>query len=371
MSSATARLRSFSGTVLLPLTTARVLWLGVFIAFVLVEAPGTALLPAMRGALVHWDAIAYLNIARAGYPDHLSYLDAFLPGYPLMVRGATLLARDPVLAGWLVNLAAEGVALWYVARLVQLERDRAAAHFAVWILALAPTAIFLTATFTESPFIAAAAASLFYARSGRPNAAAAAAAMATAFRLTGLALLPALALEQLSRDRWRPTARLFWLAVIPLPLLAYCAYMQVHAGDALAIFHAERLPSFGQALATPWDGFGATWQTMTSATDGEVRSVFAREIAFGLLGLVACAGMWASSRIPRALALYCSIVWLMTASLSFWRSEPRYILALFPAVLLLADVTGRFRHVRAGLLVASGVLMCASTWVYAQGRWLG
>jgi hypothetical protein len=119
-----------------------------------------------------------------------------------------------------------------------------------------------------------------------------------------------------------------------VPLLAYCAYMQVHAGDALAIFHAERLPSFGHALATPLDGFRSTWQTMTSASNGEVRSVFAREIALGLLGLVACAGM-------------------------------------FPAVLLAADVTARFRHVRAGLLVASGVLMCAATWVYAQGRWLG
>jgi Mannosyltransferase (PIG-V) len=357
--------------VLLPLATARVLWLGVFVGFVLVEAPGAALLPAMRGALVHWDAIAYLDITRSGYPSHLSYLDAFLPGYPLLLRGAAVLARDPVLAGWLVNLVAEAVALWYVARLVQMERDRSAAHFAVWFIALAPTAVFLTATFTESPFIAAAAASLYYARSGRPVAAAAAGGVATAFRLTGLALLPALALEQLARNRWRPKARLLWLGVIPLPLLAYCAYMQVHTGDALAIFHAERLPSFGQALATPWDGFGATWQTMTSTADGEVRSVFAREIAFGLLGLLACAGMWASSRIPRSLALYCSIAWLMTASLSFWRSEPRYILALFPAVLLVADVTARFRHARSGLLVASGVIMCAATWVYAQGRWLG
>ena len=97
----------------------------------------------------------------------------------------------------------------------------------------------------------------------------------------------------------------------------------------------------------------------------------AREVAFGLLGLVLCAGMWVSSRIPRSLALYCTIAWLMTASLPFWRSQPRYSLALFPAVLLVSDLTQRFPRARPAMLGASAILMCAGTWIFAQGRWLG
>ncbi len=354
-----------------PLLASRALWLGIAVAVVVFETRGLQPASGVRSTLVHWDAIAYLDIARDGYPAHLAYQDAFLPGYPLLVHVVAFAVRDTLLSAWLVNVAAEAVALWYIARLVQRERDSAASTFAVWAVALAPTAVFLTAPFTESPFIAAAAASLYYSRAGRQGPAALAAAVATGVRLTGLALLPALALEILLQRRRRAGSALRWLLLVPLPLLAYCAYMQVHTGHALAFLDAERLPSFGQTPAAPWDGFGATWQTLTNATDGEVRSIFAREVAFGLLGLVLCAAMWASTRIPRSFALYCSIAWLMTASLSFWRSEARYLLALFPAVILVADLTSRIRGARTALVAASVLLMCAGTWVFAQGRWLG
>jgi type II secretory pathway component PulM len=61
----------------------------------------------------------------------------------------------------------------------------------------------------------------------------------------------------------------------------------------------------------------------------------------------------------------------MTASLPFWRSQPRYSLVLFPVVLLVADLTRRFPRARTAMLGASAVLMFAGTWIFAQGRWLG
>jgi len=69
--------------------------------------------------------------------------------------------------------------------------------------------------------------------------------------------------------------------------------------------------------------------------------------------------------------VYATIAWLMTASLSFWRSEPRYILALFPAVLIVCDVTARARHVRPVLVAMSAILSGIGIAVFASGRWLG
>lgn len=366
-----ARLRAAAAAVGPPIILSRVLWLAVVAGVALISFHTTPFMDAVRGSLLHWDAVSYIDIVERGYPAHLDYHDAFLPGYPLTVRIVQLVARDPIVSAWIASLLAEVVALWYVLRLVTAERDRSGGTFAVWLLALAPTALFLTAPFSESAFIAGAAASLYYARQGRPLAAAVAAAAATAVRLTGLALIPALALETLARNRWRPGRDLLRIAIVPIPLLAYCAYMKVHTGDALALLHAEQLPSFGQQPVPPWTGFATTWNTMVHALDGETRSIFAREIAFGLLGLLACVGMWASSRIPRSFAVYCSVAWLLTASLSFWRSEPRYFLALFPAVLLLIDVTRRARAVRPAIVVGSTALMCIGTWVFAEGHWLG
>ncbi len=43
---------------------------------------------------------------------------------------------------------------------------------------------------------------------------------------------------------------------------------------------------------------------------------------------------WIDARFPRSMALYCTLVWLMAVSLTFWRSVPRYDLALFPALIV-------------------------------------
>ncbi len=366
------RLASSSwGTALAAVAVSRLLWLGVFVAVLAIDYPSTPILTGLRDHLVAWDAISYLSIAAHGYPAQLDYRDAFLPGFPLLVRAVTVVTRDGVSASWIVNAIAETIALWYLTRLVLGERDRAAATFSVWLIALAPTALFLIAPFSESTFIASAAASLYYARAGDSRKAIIAAAFACAFRLTGLALIPALAVEQLRRTGWRPRPEMLLVLLAALPLVLYGLYMQVHIGDALALLHADHLPAFGLQPTPPWAGFAATWHTLISTTNGETRSIFAREVAYGLLGFVLCAGMWVSSRIPRSLALYCTIAWLMTASLPFWRSQPRYSLALFPVVLLVADLTQRFPRARPVMLVASAVLMCAGTWIFAQGRWLG
>jgi len=357
--------------VVAPLLVSRVLWLATVLAVLHATMPGAPLLTGIRTSLTYWDAMSYLDLASSGYATHLDYHDAFLPGYPLLVGAAALFTRDGVVGGWAVSLAAEAVALWYIARLVLAERDRDSAALSVWLVALAPAALFFTGLYTESPFVAAAAASLYHARQGNTRAASVAAAIACSIRLTGLALLPAIALEHFWRRRARRNSQALYLVLIPLPLLLFCAYMQLRTHNAFAYFDAQRLPSFDHTAAPPWQGFSSTWNTMATASDGETRSIFAREVAFGLLGLVLCAAMWAARRIPRSLAVYCTLAWLLTSSLTFWRSEPRYDLALFPAVLLIADLTARARAIRPAVVVLSAALMCAGISIYAQGRWLG
>src|SRR3979409_983968 len=105
---------------------------------------GTVTWPLLRDAFVHWDAISYLDIAGHGYPTHRDYHDAFLPGYPLLMRAVAVVAGDLVVAGLLVSAVAELVALWAIHGLVLRERDASVACFAVWAVALAPLGFFLT-----------------------------------------------------------------------------------------------------------------------------------------------------------------------------------------------------------------------------------
>jgi len=90
-------------------------------------------------------------------------------------------------------------------------------------------------------------------------------------------------------------------------------------------------------VAWPWDGLRRTWATAAGSADPTNRAIFIREISAGLLGLAAVVAAWIDGRFPRSMALCCTLVWLMAVSLTFWRSVPRYDLALFPIVIVVAD----------------------------------
>ena len=192
---------------------------------------------SLRGALTHWDAVSYLDIAARGYPPRLDYHDAFLPGYPLLIKAGSLLTQDLVAAAVLVSALAELAALLFVRALVIRERDARSAHFAVWAIALAPLGFFLSGVYTESAFIAATALSLLLVRSGNMRGAGLAAAVAVAMRLTGMVLLPVIALEMARQRKVRTQAG--WLAVVPVPLFLFAAYMYLRTGDVLALAHCR------------------------------------------------------------------------------------------------------------------------------------
>jgi hypothetical protein len=363
-----ARWREGWGAVLPAFATAKAFTL---VAVVLAVEHGTASVTwaSLRDAFTHWDAISYLDIAGHGYPPRLDYHDAFLPGYPLLVKAASLLTRDLVSAGVLVSALAELAALLFIHELVSRERDGRAAKFAVWAVALAPLGYFFSGVYTESAFIAGTALSLLLVRAGNMRGASLAAAFAVAMRLTGIVLLPVIAIEMARQGRVRSDAR--WLALVPLPLLLFAAYMSVRSGDVLALAHAESLPSFGEAPAWPWDGLRATWATAATATDPTNHSIFIRETVAGLLGFAVVAVAWIDARFPRSMALYCTLVWLMAVSLTFWRSVPRYDLALFPAIIVVADVTARTPAVRPLLVAAAAALLGWGAFMFAQGQWIG
>jgi Mannosyltransferase (PIG-V) len=330
---------------------------------------GTVTWASLSAAFSHWDAVSYLDIAAHGYAGQLDYHDAFLPGYPLLVSAASVVTRDLVLSAIVVSAVAELAALLFIHELVRRERDSRIAGFAVWAVAFAPLGLFLTGVYTESCFIAGVALALLLMRSGHMRTAALAGAFAVSMRLTGMVLLPVMAYELVRQGRVRRDA--VWLVLIPLPLVLFGAYMKLHAGDSLALLHAEALPSFGEAAAWPWNGLRTTWATAAGSSNPTNRAIFVREIIAGVVGLLAVLASWIDRRFARSLALYVTLVWLTAVSITFWRSVPRYDLALFPVVIVVADITVRIPAVRPFLVAASGAILTWGAFVFAKGGWIG
>jgi hypothetical protein len=321
-----------------------------------------------------WDGQSFVSISQNGYPSCIScpagHLIAFLPGLPFLIRATTVIGLDPVLGGLLISLVAEAVALTFIFLLVDRERDARSARFCVWLVALAPFGLFLSAVYTESVFLAAAAASLYYARAGDTWKSCVAAALACATRLTGVALVPALMLELLLRKR-RFTIEALAPALALLPLAAFMFYTAGSTHDGLALFDVNRL-DFNHTLAAPWDGFRAAWNLFIYAT-GENRFIWFREVISGIGGFIVvtlCVVWTLRRRMPASMTVYCLISWLMAVSISFWLSVGRYDLALFPGAIVLADLTKRWWTLRPTLVIGSGVLMFWGSTIYASGHWL-
>ncbi len=151
--------------------------------------------------LVRWDGGIYLSIAAGGYPlaSHggVAPATAFFPAYPLLVRAVEFVVHNDHLAGVLVSNVAFLVALAYLYALARRESDRDTAARAVFYLAAAPAAVFFSAAYTESLFVACVAATFYHAGKGQWAPAALAAILASATRNTGFVLAAVIALEAL------------------------------------------------------------------------------------------------------------------------------------------------------------------------------
>ncbi len=374
-------MRSTLRLVLPPFVAGKLVALLVPMLTVWSTAQGAVSYANLMRPFASWDGATYLEIARNGYPSgpldltpgHPGHIWGFFPGVPLLVRIAHLVIPDWVTAGVLVNVVTELVALYFLARLVLLERgDEDSARFSVWLLALFPYAVFLTAVYTEAPFLAAATASLYYARRGSNLPASFAAAIAMAMRISGVALIPALLIEYLRRRGWRPGFGLLPIAASVLPILLFAWYAQHLTGDAFAYQHVQQSASYGSRTNTwPSTALWNTWQIASGSAGGN-SYIFTMEVVFGVVAfavLVFMSVQW--RRYPPSLTAFGWVVWLLPATLTYWLGMPRYEMTLVPIYLLAADLTRRRPMLRMPILVVSCGWMAFVASALASGRYAG
>src|SRR5437899_365792 len=163
-------------------------------------------------AMTAADGLWYLDIAQNGYEKENFNLDkqhnwAFFPLYPLIIELFAGVTREfSITAALLSNI-------FFLAALVILHRtaltfdaDSGAADRGVFYLAAFPTSYFFSFPFTESLFLLVTVSSFYCARREMWWRAGALGALATATRLAGIFLLPALLILywQQYRGRGRP-----------------------------------------------------------------------------------------------------------------------------------------------------------------------
>jgi hypothetical protein len=380
-----------------------------------------------------WDSAWYLVIAKFGYrPDLLPFTAprmAYFPLYPLAMKAISLAGVPLVLAGVLISLCAFGLALYGIHRLTALElhgrlpRVRGgageAARIAVVATAFSPMAFYFSAVYTDALYMALSVGVFWSARSGRWVWVGVLGALATATRSTGLMLLvPALviylygpredrpgeairraaqssaagrlrAAAAALRPRHRPRPEMLWLALMPLGIVAYAAWLGIAGGEPFGPFHAEQSWSrhfVGPYLGT-WDGIVAGFDGARQLISGQTHHVYftlaggdpriaawhnLMELAFLALAIPALVGVL--RRLPFAYGAY--VLAAMALPLSYpvapqpLMSVPRYLAVLFPFWIWVGAWLGEHPRLRRPALAASIALMGLFVAQFSTWHWV-
>ncbi|MEV4167997.1 mannosyltransferase family protein [Nonomuraea sp. NPDC049709] len=314
-----------------------------------------------------WDATLFITIAQYGYDGEPGRpadegLPAFFPGLPVALRVVHLVVDDWAAAGLLVSLVAGAVAMVALARLTELEG--ANGWMAVLGLLLFPMAVFLSAGYSESLFLAFAIPAWLAARQGRWPAAVLLAAGASCVRITGLFLAAALVVEFVMRAE--PVRRAGWLVVPVLPLAAYSYYQYGRTGDWLAWKHAQEA-GWGRDFAWPWEAWRTTWRSAMGSDDFSV--AFRMEIVGVVVVVAALVWLLVLRRWSEAVYTGTQAAALMTSA--YYLSIPRSLLLWFPLWVLLAKVGTRRAWVFVLYAAVSGPLMLLNALRFLDGAWAG
>lgn len=338
-------------------TTARRAWLGALafpigiclmsrIVVVAAAAMATWLARPLHvtQALTGWDGGWYVEIARSGYPGTVAVEGtgnrwAFFPALPAVIRGvarATGLSYEHagILVALLFALTA-AVAVWLAVRRVFGNR---VADRTVAVLCFFPTAYTLSMVYTEGLFITAAALCIWLLHEQRWTLAGLAATGAGLTRSVGAVLVLACLVIGL-RAVWqgRSTRPLAAIVVAPLGLLAWMFYQWHRVGTPFAFIKAEAAWSHHFIwFSSP---FQASWRLLTDRSDwkdaGDVLGASAVVIVLATGALLVYHHL---RRSPIPLAWWIFTVGGVLAAFSpFWpTSVPRYVMAVFPLLAMLA-----------------------------------
>jgi hypothetical protein len=361
---------------------------------------------AIVAPMARWDSVWYLTIARYGY-QHVYERTAFFPLYPLLIHLLGFIVRSDLIAGILVSLACTAAALTLLHRLVSLDQSREVADTTVLLVAFFPVSFFLSAVYTEGLLLALALACVYAARRERWLLCGLAGALASATAVTGLALVIPAAWIYLygpraasgppkptrsGRARLIPRHRLrvdvLALALIPLGMVAYLAYLGLRYGEPFAPLNVQSVWYRHTTLpfTTVWDAARQAWEGLRQLLRGPVPpyrvpayaqapiSAAFQDIYLFLFLIAGLAGLvYVAFTLTPAYSLYTLALFVLVlaapVSLQPLASLPRFELVMFPLFIAAARWLTR-RRLAPYAIPALAVALGLFTVEFATWHWV-
>lgn len=326
----------------------------------------------------NFDGIHYIEIAKGGYG---LYQQAFFPFYPVMINYLSHFLRGQyLLAGFLISFGSFLAALFVLYELVKLDWQDNIAKRTILNLIIFPTSFFFAGVYTESLFLLLVLLAFYWARKKKWLFSSLAAGLASATRLVGIFLVPALlwqAWHERPKGKRLKASFLFlvlWIVLISSSgLLLYMNFLDRQNADPLMFIHLQ--PRFGAQRSA---GriillYQVFWRYLKMIITCQKNTVLYftvwLEVLSAVLFLAVLIWAW-FKKLNRGYLIFATAAFLVPTLSGSFSSLPRYVLTLFPAFLAFSLLQEKYRILSWFYLILSGSLFFICQFLFSQGYWI-
>lgn len=370
------------------------LWLGWRISLFIFALIGLVLLPLqsihyLGGSIdnystnplfwgwANFDGDYYLKIAVHGYQ---SLTHSFFPLYPLFAKYlATPFGSEVstiVIAGLIISNLSFLISLFIFWKLVRIDYSEKIAFWSLISLLVFPISFYFGAMYTESLFLLLALSAFYAARKKIWFLAGFLGMLASATRVIGILLLPALIVEWFqgvkNRKKQSSIFGLLSLLLIPVGLVLYILFLQKTTGNPLAFYN--ELGAFGEQrsgqLVPLYQVFWRYIKMLATTTmsDPIYLTVSMEAVAGFFVPVLLLWGYIKKMRI--SYLLFGALAYMLPTLTGSFSSMPRYVLVIFPLFILLGIFLSEKPKLRLSLFIASIILLTIETMLFIRGYWV-
>lgn len=297
--------------------------------------PTNALRPILD-VLTSWDGIWYLRIVRDGYPTlvrpNVTYFvpearAAFFPAYPTLVRFLDrLVPGGDTVAALLLNFVLGAVAIWLIGLLARELYNERVAERTMIIVALFPGSFVLSFAYTEALLITFGAACMWFLLKRNWWLAGLFAALGTATRPNGIALIAACAWASVVAIRQRRE----WMSLVapllaPVGFVAFQLWLGNHTNEAGVWFRVQT-EAWGEGTSFGATAIRRTWEAISRPLTSPTNTI----TAMSVLALILLAWFWHKRRIPGFMTAYSVVIVLLMVLPETVTARPRFVFTAFP-----------------------------------------
>lgn len=324
----------------------------------------------------NFDGEHYLSIAIFGYK---SLEQAFFPVYPILISffakpdPFNLLASliNSTVAGLLISNISFVLALIFLFELIKKDFSQKISYLTIILILIFPTSFYFGALYNESPFLLLTVLSFYFARKGNWFFAGIFGAVASATRIFGILLLPALLIEVWQKKE--PFSKWLWIFLMPLGLGIYMLYLYLTVGDPIAFYNFQKLVGEQHQqgiILLPQVYFRYFKMLLTTNIGNPIFQTVVLEFITGLIFfLLPIYGYFKKIRI--SYLFFAFFGFLIPTIQGSFSSTPRYVIVLFPAFLAAALwISGLPKKLRVIILSLSFSFLIVETALYLRGYWV-